>query len=206
MVGHAIGNKLVALGHDVRMGSRTRENAKASEWVKANGPKASHGTFADAASYGEVVFNCTAGVASLEALKSAGEANLRGKVLVDIANPLDYSKGFPPTLAVSNNDSLAEQIQRAFPSTKVVKTLNTVNCNIMVNPSLVPGDHDMFMSGNDPTAKAKVHEILTKGFGWKSVVDLGDITNARAMEMLLPLWVRLFGVYQNPNFNLKVVK
>ena len=108
-------------------------------------------------------------------------------------------------MAICNTDSLGEQIQCTFPTVKVVKTLNTVNCNVMVNPSLVPGDHDIFMSGNDATAKAKVREILTQWFGWKSIADLGDITTARGVEMYLPLWIRLYGLYQNPNFNVKIV-
>ena len=206
MVGATIGTKLVALGHSVRMGSRTAHNSKAVEWVKKNGPNVSQGTFADAAAFGEIIFNCTAGAASIDALKQAGEKNLRGKILIDISNPLDFSRGMPPSLTTCNTDSLAEQIQRTFPEAKVVKTLNTVNCNLQVNPSLVPGDHDIFMSGNDPAAKSKVHEILTEWFGWKSVIDLGDISTARGTEMYLPLWVRLFGLYQTPNFNIKIVK
>ena len=206
MVGNAIGTKFVKLGQDVKMGSRTADNMKAAEWVKSNGSKASQGTFADAAAFGEILFNCTSGMASLEALKQAGTQNLKGKILVDIANSLDFSKGMPPSLAVCNTDSLGEQIQRAFPDVKVVKTLNTVNCNLMVNPSLVKGDHDLFICGNDAQAKAKVVDILKNSFGWKSVIDLGDITSARATEMLLPIWVRLMGLYQTPNFNFKIVK
>jgi predicted dinucleotide-binding enzyme len=206
VVGSTIGTKLVQLGHQVKMGSRTADNPKASEWVKANGANASQGTFADSASYGEMVLNCTAGVASLEALELAGASNLKGKILIDISNPLDFSKGRPPTLSVCNTDSLGEQIQRAFPEVKVVKTLNTVGCNVMVNPSLVPGDHDMFICGNDPTPKAKVTEILKEWFGWKSVVDLGDITGARAMEIYLPIWLRLMMKFQTSKFNIRIVK
>ena len=206
MVGNAIGTKLIQLGHEVKMGSRTPSNEKAAEWVKANGPKASQGTFADAAAFGEIVFNCTAGAASIEALKQAGERNLQSKILIDISNPLDFSQGMPPTLTICNTDSVGEQIQRAFPNVKVVKTLNTVNCIVMVNPSLVPGDHDVFMSGNDTAAKYKVREVLTQWFGWKSVIDLGDISTARGTEMYLPLWVRLYALFQKPNFNIKVVK
>jgi len=206
MVGNAIGTKLIQLGHEVKMGSRTPSNEKAAEWVKANGPKASQGTFADAAAFGEIVFNCTACTASIEALKQAGERNLQSKILIDISNPLDFSQGMPPTLTICNTDSVGEQIQRAFPNVKVVKTLNTVNCNVMVNPILVPGDHDVFMSGNDAAAKSKVREVLTQWFGWKSVIDLGDISTARGTEMYLPLWVRLYALFQKPNFNIKVVK
>jgi predicted dinucleotide-binding enzyme len=175
------------------------------EWVKSNGSKASQGTFADAASFGEIVLNCTAGSSALEALKQAGKENLKGKVLVDVSNPLDFSHGMPPTLTVCNTDSVGEQIQRAFPDAKVVKALNMVNCNVMVNPSLVSGDHDIMISGNDGAAKAKVGEIL-RSLGWKSIIDLGDISGARAMEMYLPLWLRLRGVYEHPNFNIKISK
>jgi predicted dinucleotide-binding enzyme len=206
MVGNTIATKLVQLGHEVKMGSRTAGNEKAVQWAKANGAKASNGTFAEAAEFGEIIFNCTAGSASLEALKLAGAKNLKGKILVDISNPLDFSKGMPPTLTVCNTDSIGEQIQRAFPDAKVVKTLNTINCNVMVTPHIVPGPHDIFMSGNDAKAKAKVREIVTDWFGWKSVIDLGDITTARGPEMYLALWVRLMAVNQTPNFNIRIVK
>jgi predicted dinucleotide-binding enzyme len=206
MVGQAIGSKLIQLGHEVKMGSRTADNEKATQWVKANGVRASQGTFADAAAFGEILFNCTAGMASLNALRMAGPANLKDKILIDIANPLDFSKGMPPTLAICNTDSLGEQIQRTFPDVKVVKTLNTMNCNIMVNPSLVPGEHDVFICGNDAEAKTIATQILKDWFGWKSVIDLGDITNARGTEMLLPIWIRLWGVFGHANFNFKIVR
>jgi 8-hydroxy-5-deazaflavin:NADPH oxidoreductase len=202
-VGRRLGTKLVSLGHEVKMGSRTAQNPKASEWAKASGLGASAGTFADAARFGEVVFNCTAGSVSLEALKQAGANNLGGKVLIDVANPLDFSKGMPPSLTVCNTDSLAEQIQRAFPDAKVVKALNTISNVVMVNPSLVPGEHDAFVCGNDSRAKAKVTEVL-RSFGWKNPIDLGDITAARGLEMMLPVWVRLYGAFQSPNFNFKI--
>lgn len=206
IVGNGVASKLVKVGHEVKMGSRTADNAKAVEWAKANGSKASSGTFADAAEFGEVIFNCTAGVASLEALKLAGAKNLKGKILVDISNPLDFSKGMPPTLTVCNTDSLGEQIQRTFPHSKVVKTLNTVNINVMVNPNLVPGSHDIFMSGNDEDAKTRVRGMLKDWFGWNSVIDLGDITTARGTEMYLALWIRMMVANQSPNFNIRIVK
>lgn len=205
-VGNTIGTKLVSLGHSVKMGSRTANNEKAAAWVSSAGASASQGTFADAAAFGEIVFNCTSGMAAPEALKLAGKENLSGKILIDVSNPLDFSNGFPPTLTVCNADSLGEQIQRELPEAKVVKTLNTTNCRVMVEPSLVPGEHDMFMCGNDAGAKEEVKKILTDSFGWRSVIDLGDITNARATEMLLPIWVRLYGLYKTPDFNFKIVK
>lgn len=206
MVGSAIGGKLAQLGHNVKMGSRTADNPKAVEWVKANGTHASQGTLAQAASFGEIIFNCTSGTGSLAALQAAGAENLNGKILVDIANPLDFSKGMPPSLTVCNTDSLGEQIQRAFPQVKVVKTLNTLNASLMVNPALVPGEHDIFVSGDDREAKAHVVDILRHWFGWKNVIDLGDIKTARGTEMVLPLWITLMGVNQTPMFNLHVVK
>ena len=206
MVGKTIGTKLVQLGNEVKMGSRTYGNEKAVEWASSNGDNASHGTFSDAAEFGTILFNCTSGQGSIDALKSAGEKNINGKILIDIANPLDFSKGMPPSLFVCNTDSLGEEIQNVFPNVKVVKTLNTVNCNLMVNPSLVQGEHDLFICGNDTEAKLKVLDILKNWFGWKSVIDLGDITNSRATEMLLPIWIRLMGKYGTPNFNFRIVK
>ena len=206
IVGSTIATKLASLGHEVKMGSRDAANEKAKAWVASAGRGASQGTFADAAAFGEIVFNCTAGMSSVDALKSAGESALRGKVLVDVANPLDFSKGMPPRLSVSNDDSLAETIQRTFPDVKVVKALNTVNANVMVNPGRVPGDHDLFVAGNDAGAKAQVVRLLKEEFGWKSVNDLGDITAARGIESYLHLWLRLYGALQTADFNVHVVR
>jgi len=205
MVGETIASKLIALGHDVSMGSRTANNEKAAAWANKAGARALHGTFADAAASAEILFNCTHGEAALEVLGAAGAANLHGKVLVDVSNPLDFSKGAPPTLFVGNDDSLGERIQRAFPGVRVVKTLNTVNCLVMVDPARVPGEHTMFLCGNDAAAKSAVSELL-KTFGWRDLIDLGDITNARATEALLPIWIRLWGVLKTGDFNLKVVR
>jgi hypothetical protein len=206
MVGTTIGTKLISLGHEVKMGSRTVDNAKATTWVEANGETASQGTFADAAAFGELAFNCTAGVGSLAAIEAAGPKNLAGKILVDVSNPLDFSKGMPPTLSVCNVDSTAEQLQRACPDAKVVKALNTMNCALMVDPSSIKGEHDAFLSGNDAGAKGRVSEILKGWFGWKNVVDLGDLSAARGQEMFVILWVRLYGALQSPNFNIHVVR
>jgi hypothetical protein len=201
-VGRTIASKLVELGHEVMMGSRTADNPKATDWAATAGDRGHHGTFADAAAFGDWVFNCTAGVVSLEALRAAGADNLAGKIVVDISNPLDFSNGFPPTLSVVGTDSLGESIQREFPQAKVVKTLNTVANPVMVDPSRVPGPHELFVSGNDADAKAKVVEFLTGELGWSKVHDLGDITTARGTEAWLLLWVRLFGTLGTPDFNL----
>lgn len=204
VVGKTLGTKLAKLGHEVRMGSRAAGGEKAKAWIKEAAARSSEGSFADAAAHGEIVFNCTPGMASLDALKAAGAKNLQGKILIDVANPLDVSKGMPPTLSVCNTDSLGEQIQRAFPTAKVVKSLNTVAAAVMVEPSLIPGVHTMFVSGNDAKAKAEVINLLKTGFGWKEVMDLGDITGARAQEMLLPLWLRVYMKLKTPNVNIHV--
>ena len=206
IVGNTIGSKLIELGHEVKMGSRTANNEKASKWVQSVEGKASQGTFAEAASFGEIIFTCTKGDATLAALEAAGAENLQGKIVIDITNPLDFSKGMPPTLFVSNTDSLGEQVQRKFPEAKVIKTLNTMAASLMVNPASLPGDHDVFISGNDAQAKAQVTDILKDWFGWKSIIDLGDISTARCTEQLLPIWVRLYINGQNPYFNFKVVR
>lgn len=205
-VGKTLATKLVKLGNDVRMGSRKSGGEKAKGWLKEAGGKSSEGTFADAAAHAEIVFNCTAGMASLDALRAAGAQNLQGKVLIDVSNPLDFSRGMPPTLFVCNTDSLGEQIQKGFPEAKVVKTLNTVTAGLMVDPSIIPGVHTMFVSGNDAKAKAEVIQLLHEGFGWKDVVDLGDITAARAQEMYLPLWLRLYTKFKTPNVNVHAVR
>lgn len=205
-VGQTIGSKLVALGHDVMLGSRSAHNESAARWVHASGAHASQGTFAEAAAFGEILWNCTAGTGSLEALAHAGAANLSSKILIDLANPLDFSKGMPPTLSVSNSDSLGEQIQRAYPALRVVKALNTVTCAVMINPALVPGEHDLFVCGNDAAAKAQVTALLRDSFGWKSFIDLGDLSAARGTESYLLLWLRLWSAVQTPNFNIKLVR
>ena len=202
-VGSTLGTKLVELGYEVKMGSRTPNNEKAAEWVKKAGEGASQGTFADAASFGEILFNCTAGSVSIEALKMAGNASLQrqgagrrhehpGFLKGDAAYPHGLEHGFA-----------GGQIQRAFPEAKVVKTLNTMTASIMVDPKLVPGDHDVFVSGNDPLAKGQVQRILGE-FGWRNVIDLGDISTARGTEMWLALWVRLMLAFQNPMFNVHI--
>jgi 8-hydroxy-5-deazaflavin:NADPH oxidoreductase len=203
-VGNTVGSKLVALGHQVKMGSRTANNEKAAAWVANAGANASQGMFADAAAFGELVFVCTAGAGTLPALEQAGQDRLAGKILIDISNPLDFSKGFPPTLTVCNTDSLGEQVQKALPATKVVKTLNTMTAQVMVDPARVPGDHDVFMCGDDGEAKATVAKILREWFGWQHVIDLGGIAQARGTEMFLPLWVRLYGALQTADFNIHV--
>jgi predicted dinucleotide-binding enzyme len=217
VVGKTIAARLAGLGHEVMVGtrdpgetmSRTESdqygNPPFSAWQQEH-PEVKLGTFGEAATHAEMVVNATAGIVRLEALDMAGEENLNGKVLIDVSNPLDFSKGMPPTLSVSNTDSLGEQIQRRFPEAKVVKTLHTMNAYLMVDPAqLARGDHTVFVCGDDAEAKDKVTELL-RSFGWTDILDLGDISTARGTEMLLPIWLRLFGALQKPVFNIKIVR
>jgi 8-hydroxy-5-deazaflavin:NADPH oxidoreductase len=204
IVGQTIGSRLVQLGHEVMMGSRVEANPTAITWARKEGRYASFGTFSNAAAFGEIVFNCTLGAASLEALQQAGAQNLANKILIDTANPLDYSSPIW-TLTVCNTDSLGEQIQQAFPATRVVKSLNTMNCNVMVDPGKLSERTDVFVSGNDIEAKATVISILRDWFGWQSVIDLGDISTARGVEMFVVLWQDLRTWSSSHRFNIKVV-
>ena len=206
-VGNTIGSRLIELGHTVMMGSRTADNEKAKAFVDKHTTNARAGLFADAAAFGEIIFNCTAGVFSIEALTMAGAKNMIGKIIVDLANPLDFSHGVPPSLSVVNTCSLGEEIQKAFPRSKVVKTLNTMWCGIMVNPALVNnGDHNVFLCSNYEDAKEVVRKILLS-FGWKeeNIIDLGDLTAARGTEMFLPLWLKIYATKKGRAFNIKVV-
>jgi 8-hydroxy-5-deazaflavin:NADPH oxidoreductase len=216
VVGQSISEKLTSIGYEVMLGTRNVENTLSKteksiygrppfkDWYE-NHQNIKFGTFADTAAWGELIINATNGGGALEALKLAGKENLVGKVLIDISNPLDFSKGMPPSLLVCNTDSLAEQIQSEYPSTKVVKSLNTMNAIVMVNPNLVPGDHNVFVNGNDSEAKAEVKQLLIS-IGWieKNIIDLGDITASRGVEQMLPIWVRLLGMLQNPMFNFHI--
>jgi predicted dinucleotide-binding enzyme len=202
--GITIATKLVALGHDVMVGSRDEANPTAVAWAKDQGHNALYGSFMNAAEFGEIIFNCTLGSASLDALRSAGERNLRGKVLIDTSNPIDRSTGVWK-LTVCNDDSLGEQIQREFPSAKVVKTLNTVNANVMVDPNKLIEKTDVFVSGDDIEAKATVVRILKEWFGWREVIDLGDIVTARSAEAYVLLWHDLRKAISSQRFNIKLV-
>jgi predicted dinucleotide-binding enzyme len=190
------------------MGSRNANSDAGQEWLRSVDGKAQIGTFAEAAAFGEIVFDCTNGANSLAALRQAGATNLHAKILIQVGNPLDTSKGMPPSLTVCNTDSQGEQVQREFPDVHVVKALNTLNCDIMIDPSRVPGDHDLFICGNDTEAKREVASRLCEWFGWKpgNIIDLGDISNSRGTEMFLALWVRLWGALGTPHFNIHVVR
>jgi predicted dinucleotide-binding enzyme len=217
-VGKALAGKLAALGHDVAIGTRDPDatlarsepdgfgNPPLKDWLAAQPPIAVE-TPTAAVHGAELIVNATSGAGSIPMLEAAGVEHLAGKVVIDIANPLDFSRGMPPSLFVSNTDSLGEQIQRAFPDALVVKALNTMNCGVMVDPARVPGGHDVFLCGNDAGAKGRVRELL-ESFGWPSeaIVDLGDITAARGTEGYLALWLRLWGALGTGDFNIKVVR
>jgi len=221
IVGQTIGSKLVSLGYDVMIGTRDVKEARARNkddmyggpgfgiWVLSN-DKIKLGTFAQAASFGELIVNATNGSGSIAALKSVSNKDLDGKIILDIANPLDSSTGMPPSLlpGLSNTNSLGEEIQRTFPNTKVVKSLNTITCGLMVNPGMIGGgDHINYICGNDQEAKRTVKGILTN-FGWKNecLLDLGDISNARGTEAVLPIWLRVWGATQTGLFNFRLIK
>jgi len=206
-VGRTIGKRLIELGYEVKMGSRTSTNEKAVEWVNSNGENASAGTFEDAAQFGEIIFNCTKGEITLEALKMAGTGNFDGKTVIDISNGLDFSQGFPPFLTpqYANTNSLGEEVQKLLPGANVVKSLNIVNCEVMVNAAKSGGDPTMFVAGNNDGVKQEVISILNQ-FGWNDIIDLGDITNARGMEMMLPIWTRIYGATKNGHIAFKIVR
>ena len=206
VVGPTIATRLVALGHEVMLGSRDATNERAAAWVTQTGSGASAGTFADAAAFGEMVINATAGLHSLDALAACGAGLLAGKIIVDVSNPLDFSAGFPPRLTNCGDDSTGEQIQRAFPDARVVKTLNTINCDVMVNPHLAPGGN-VFVSGEDPGAKREVRELL-QSFGWPDtdIVDIGDIKSSRGAEAYVLFWVRLMQAQGTAAFNIRIVR
>lgn len=213
VVGQTLGEKLVGLGHDVVLGTRrpdaldeVRGRGTLREWLARVGGGGRVVSFADAAGHGEVVLNATPGAVTIVVLAETG-GRLDGKVLVDITNPLDFSRGFPPSLTVCNTDSLAEQIQRVLPRTRVVKALNTVTAALMVDPgSVAGGDHTLFICGNDAGAKAEVTRWLREWFGWRDVVDLGDLSTARGTEAYLLLWSRAMGALGTPLFNVKIAR
>jgi NADPH-dependent F420 reductase len=203
-VGRTLGGKLAELGHEVTLGSRTKDNQAALEWARGAGAGARADTFAEAASSAEVVVVAVGGRVALAALEAAGAENLDGKVVVDVTNPLAFEDG-QVRLDPVGSDSVGEQIQRAFPHARVVKSLNTVNCKVMVEPSLVPGEHQVFVCGDDAGAKEQVTGMLGE-FGWPAhrVLDLGGIRSARGVEMFLPLWLDLFRHTGHADFNLEV--
>jgi predicted dinucleotide-binding enzyme len=216
MVGRTLAGKLDELGHDVVIGTRDPASTLARTGSDERGSLSftdwhqDHATvrltsFADAAAHGELVVNATAGVASIAVLEAAGADALAGKVIMDVSNALDFSHGMPPTLAVANTDSIAEQIQRAYPAARVVKALNTVSSTVMTDPGHIPGKHVVFIAGDDDEAKATVRDLLGE-FGWAAdtILDLGGVRLARGPEMYLLLWLSLWGSVGTPDFNIAV--
>jgi predicted dinucleotide-binding enzyme len=203
MVAQGLSARLAELGHNVVIG--TRDAYKLKGWQSSN-QRVLIGSFAETAAHGDMVINATNGTGSLNALTMAGEQNLGGKILIDVSNPLDFTNGFPPSLTVFGTDSLGEQIQRAFPMTRVVKALNTVTARVMTHPQEVAsGDHHVFVSANDADAKMQVTELL-RSFGWLHIFDLGDLSTARGTEAYLLLWVRLYGAMNTGMLNMKLMK
>lgn len=216
MVGRALASRLDELGHAVTMGTRDVDATRArvaadtdtetpSAWLERH-PGVQLASFRDATAGVDLVVAALNGERALTALEAAGEDHLAGRVLLDVSNPLDFSAGFPPTLTVCNTDSLAEQIQRRFPGARVVKSLNTVNAAVMVDPGgLADGDHTVFVSGDDDEARATVTALLRE-LGWTDVLDLGPLSTARGPEMYLALWLRLMGAVGTPRVSIRVVR
>jgi predicted dinucleotide-binding enzyme len=203
MVAQGLSARLAELGHNVVIG--TRDAYKLRGWQSSN-QRVLIGSFAETAAHGDMVINATNGTGSLNALTLAGEQNLSGKILIDVSNPLDFTNGFPPSLTVSGTDSLGEQIQRAFPMARVVKTLNTVTARVMTHPlEVANGDHHVFISANDVDAKMQVMELL-RSFGWIHIFDLGDLSTGRGTEAYQLLWVRLYGALNTSMINIKLMK
>lgn len=219
MVGQALATALAAKGHEVTIGTRDVEKSRASSQPNAYGMPAfgtwyagqraiGLATFADAVVGADLVINASNGATSLKTLELANLDQAGDVILWDIANDLDFSKGMPPASAISdkNGAGLAERIQARFPNLRVVKTLSSMNAAIMLNPSLVAnGDSTVFVSGNDADAKNTTIEVLTS-FGWTDILDLGDIATSRSVELLMPVWMALYGVLGNTPFNFKIAR
>lgn len=205
MVGAALGKKLVELGYEVKMGARQKGNVKAVAWVNENKRGASEGNFADATTFGEIIFLCTSGAHTITAIEAAGISNFKDKTVVDVTNALDMSHGMPAGLLITGSNSMGEEIQKLLQEARVVKALNTVSCNVMVDPKRSGGEITMFICGNDPKAKEQVQEILWQ-FGWTDIMDMGDIKAARALEMLVTQWMNIWGTLKTDIFGFKIVR
>jgi predicted dinucleotide-binding enzyme len=212
VVAQTLGKAWVGQGHDVALGTRDPSKiddkkmmgATLREWRAQTENRGKIVSFQEAAAHGDVLVNATSGTVSVDALRLAGADKLGGKVLVEVANELDFSKGMPPRALAGQDRCLAEKIQAEFPNLKVVKTLNTISAPVMVNPKgIAGGDHTVFVSGNDAGAKTQVKELL-QGFGWTDILDLGDISTARGPEMYMAMWIRLWGATGSGNLNIKV--
>lgn len=201
--GRTVAAGLARLGHEVVIGTRDPvATRKRADW-DSDLPLEEYAVVADGA---DIVVNATNGQASLVVFDAIGGQQLSGKVVLDLANALDFSGGFPPRMAVDDTDSLAEQIQRAFPQARVVKALNTVTAGVMVDPGKVgDGETTVFAASDDAEARAVVVALLEQ-LGWRDVVEFEELAAARGLEMWLPLWVRLMARLGTADFNLKVVR
>lgn len=215
MVGRTIAAKLASSGHDVAVGTRDpdaslqrepKTGTSLRDWLAIN-PDIALMRMEEAAGFGDMLIAAMAGEAAVNTFAGIGAETIGDKIVMDVTNPLDFSHGMPPSLFISNTDSLAEAIQRAVPRARIVKTLNTVNANVMVEPEFVAkGDHTMFVCGNDAEARAEIAAFLKTEFGWIDVMDLGDLTAARGMEASLHLWLKLWASIGSPSFSIKVVR
>ncbi len=206
MVGTTLGSALLDQGHEVCLGARTADHEGATAWAADMGPKACHDTFEGASRWGEVTLCCVKGEHAVDAAASVPTDVLEGSILIDVSNPLDFSGGFPPRLTVCNTDSNAERLQKAHPGARVVKALNTVNCEVMVQPGALPEPTTVFVAGDDDEARARVATWLQEWFGWQDVLDLGDLTAARGLEAWLLLWPRIMSSLGHAHFNLRIVR
>jgi hypothetical protein len=202
-VGRALGAGFASHGHQVMIGTRDPKQEKVRAWVTARGPAVSAGTFAETAAFGELLVLATSWEGTGSALGMAGHANFRGKVVIDVTNPLDFSGGVPPRLAVAGNDSGGETVQRWLPDALVVKAFNIVGNPHMVHPDFPGGPPDMFICGNDEAAKRAVTDVL-KSFGW-GVIDLGGIASSRHLEAMAMVWILHYFKTGNGNHALKML-
>ena len=184
-VGQQLAIGFVRLGHSVKIG--TRDTAKLAEWLSSAGENVSAGSLTEAAQFGEVLVLATSWGGTLNAIELAGSENFAGKIVVDVTNPLDFSQGVPPKLASAPGNSGAEQIQKAIPGAKITKAFNTISAHTMINPSMQDGDPVLFIAG-DTDAKKFATETAT-GFGWKSVIDTGDLSQSYLLETFAMLWI-----------------
>lgn len=187
-VGRALGRGFAGRGWDVRLGTRDPEQLES--WLDETEGTASVGSFEAAAGHGDVVVLAVLGEAANEVIELADPAHFADKLVLDATNPLDFSGGMPPHLLYGGTDSLGERIQSTLPAARVVKCFNTVSNIQMVDPAFEEPTPPMMICGNDADAKQRTEEILIE-LGWPGALDVGDISTARYLEALVPLWVRV---------------
>ncbi len=207
VVGHTLATALASLGHQVRMGARDRQNEKAAQWAAATEGRTGHGGMAETADWADRIIIAVNGANILAAAEAITPEAAAGKTVIDVTNPLDFSRGMPPILVpeLSNTTSAGEALQAALPGAKVVKTLNTMNHEVMVDPGRVPGHHDIFLCGDDAGAKSEARALLAE-FGWTDPIDLGPLAAARGTEGLMPFWLRMWAAKGDVDFNYAIAR